>query len=419
MCIRDSLLAAALERGVSVTQRFEAPRVQEFRIPDSTTPWIVRGGSSTGMSDLVDGTIWSRNTVYAQLAIDMGPNAVSDMATQLGMESEIAPVYASVLGTENVTTLDLAAAYATFANRGVQHDPVFVTEIINPDGTTLWRHEPAGERVIETTTADQLSWVLGEVIEQGTGRDADFGRPAAGKTGTAQNYADATFAGYTPNLSAAVWVGFPQGQISMVPCNLKTCTEENPGTDIQVAGGTYPARIWREIMSSAHSNIAFTEFATPPNSAPPTTVLNLPESVDVPDLFSLTIDEAAEQLEGSSLELTPIEIVDESFPSGTIINQAPPSLTAVPGGTKVIVEVAISANRPAVPSVIGETLSVATTTLRSEGFTTRHVFVDENDEFVSAADSAAATVVRQDPAPGTVTDAGTEISIVLRLESQP
>jgi len=320
-----------------------------------------------------------------------------------------------VLGTENVTTLDLATAYATFANRGVQHDPVFVTEMINPDGTTLWTHEPEGNRVLDTRTTDQLSWILGQVIERGTGRDAEFGRPAAGKTGTAQNYADATFAGYTPDLAAAVWVGFPQGQISMVPCNRKQCTEEDPGTDIQVAGGTYPARIWREVMSAAHAGSAPTEFPEPPVSAPPTTVLNLPDSVEVPELFGLTAAEATDALAGSSLILSPVEIEDETFEPGTIINQAPPPLTPVPGGSSVIVEIAISQIPPTVPNVIGDDLSTARRKIRLEGFTSTRVFVDENGEFTRATDAAPAVVVRQSMDPGTIGEAGTTINIVLEV----
>lgn len=409
-------LAAAIEAGISVTQPYDAPSELILDLPDSSTPWTVRGGSRTGVSDLVDGTIWSRNTVYAQLALQLGPDAVGNIATELGMQSSIAPVYASVLGTENVTTLDLAAAYATFANRGVQHDPVFVTEIINPDGTTLWTHQPEGTRVLETRTADQLSFIMGEVINRGTGRDADFGRPAAGKTGTAQNFADATFAGYTPNLAAAVWVGFPQGQISMVPCSQKTCTAEDPGTDIQVAGGTYPARIWREVMAAAHSGIAETDFPEPPASAPPTTVVVLPDSVEVPDLFGLTPEAALANLDGTSLEMTPVEIEDETFAPGTIINQSPPPLTAVPGGTSVIVEVAISPIPPTVPNVIGDDLSTARRKIRQEGFTSTRVFVDASGEFTRATDAAPAVVVRQSIDPGTISEVGTTINIVLEVQ---
>ncbi len=413
--MKPILLAEAIERGIPVTQQFEAPQVLELQPPDLLEPWRVRGGSRTGFSDLVDGTVWSRNTVYAQLAVQLGPDAVSNTSRELGIQSEIAPVYASVLGTENVTTLDLAAAYATFANRGVQHDPVLVTEIINPDGTTLWTHEPEGTRVLETRTADQLSFILGEVINRGTGRDADFGRPAAGKTGTAQNFADATFAGYTPDLAAAVWVGFPQGQISMVPCTQKTCTAEDPGTSIQVAGGTYPARIWREVMSAAHANIPVAEFAEPPVSAPPTTIEIVPDSVEVPDLFSLTPEEATELLDGTSLRLTPVEVEDETFAPGTIINQSPPPLTPVPGGSNVIVEVAVLPNILSVPDIIGLDVDTARRTVNQEGFTSTRVFLDSEGNFVNRA-GRDAVVLRQDPAPGTEAEVGTTVNIVLEVQ---
>ena len=407
-------LAEAIERGVSVTQPFDSPSELILQPPGQVEPWTVRGGSRTGVSDLVDGTVWSRNTVYAQLAIQLGPDAVGNTARELGMRSDIAPVYASVLGTENVTTLDLATAYATFANQGVQHDPVFVTEILNPDGTTLWTHEPEGTRVLETRTADQLSFILGEVIGRGTGRDADIGRPAAGKTGTAQNFADATFAGYTPDLAAAVWVGFPQGQISMVPCSQKTCTAQDPGTDIQVAGGTYPARIWREIMQAAHVGVSPTEFPEPPVSAPPTTVQVVPDSVDVPELFGLTTAEAVAALDGTSLTLTPVEIEDETFEPGTIINQSPPPLSSVPGGTSVVVEVAVVPNRIEVPDVIGLDLDTARRTVRQEGFIWTRTFLDAEGNFVSR-EGRDATVLRQDPAPGVLLGPGGTVNVVLEV----
>lgn len=405
------LLAAAIEQGISVRQEYEAPREITLQPPDLNEPWNVRGGAPSGVADLLDATVWSRNTVFAQLAVQLGPGTTGEYAERLGVESDIAPVYASVLGTENTTTLDLAAAYATFANRGVQNDPVFVSEIINPDGTTLWSHEPQGERVLDTDTADQISFVLGEVINRGTGQAANFGRPAAGKTGTAQNFADATFAGYTPDLAAAVWVGFPQGQISMVPCDRKTCTEEDPGTPIEVSGGTYPAQIWREIMAAAHADIAPSDFPTPPPSRP--VPIELPESVDTPDLFGLTVAQANNQLTGTSLVLSPVEIDNENFPPNTIINQSPPAGQTVPGGATVIVEVATEPLR--VPDVLGLNLADARRLIRAEGFTDTRMFVDTNGDSVRANDLTDATVIRQTPRPGANRDAGFNVSIVLEI----
>ena len=406
-------LAAALERGVPITQSFPAPAEIELQPPDLGSPWKVRGGSRTGVSDLVDGTIWSRNTVYAQLSVQLGAGAVGEMATLLGMKSELAPVYAAVLGTENVTTLDLATAYATFAARGVRHDPVLVTEILNPDGTVLWAHQPEGIRVLDPTNVDQLTWVLSEVIERGTGRDADIGRPAAGKTGTAQNYADATFAGYTPDLVAAVWVGFPQGQISMVPCSRKACSEEDPGTDIQVAGGTYPARIWREIMLAAHAGIPESEFPTPPASAPPTTFQVLPDSVEVPDLFGKTTAAAAEALEGTTLVLAPVEVETATYAEGTIINQAPPPSSSVPGGATVIVEVAVPIPVAAVPDVIGEAANPARRAIRRQGFIVQESYVDRDGNPITPQNTSG-DVVSQDPAAGTELQAGSTVRIVIQ-----
>ena len=414
--MKPILLAGAIEQGVSVTQSFEAPQQLTLQPADLNEPWNVRGGSSTGFSDLVDATVWSRNTVYAQLAVQFGAGATGSWAERLGMQSPIAPVYASVLGTENVTTLDLAAAYATFANRGVQHDPVFVSEILNADGTTLWSHEPTGERVLSTRTTDQLSFILGEVVNRGTGRDADFGRPAAGKTGTAQNFADATFAGYTPDLAAAVWVGFPQGQISMVPCSQKACTEEDPGTAIQVAGGTYPAQIWSEIMTAAHSDIPAAEFPVPPVSSPPTTIEIVPDAVNTPDLFGLTVEEAAVQLDGSTLTLTPVQIEDPTFAPNTIINQSPPAGVSVPGGTIIIAEVAIPIIPPTVPDVAGLNLAIASRQIRQEGFISSATFVDGTSQVIERQPGTTVVVIAQDPPPGTIGAAGSPVNIVLEVQ---
>ena len=202
----------------------------------------------------------------------------------------------------------------------------------------------------------------------------------------------------------------------MVPCNRKTCTEEDPGTEIQVAGGTYPARIWREVMASAHERITPSDFPEPPVSAPPTTVIDVPDSVDVPELFGLTVEEATTTLDGTSLIISPVQVEDENFPAGTIINQSPPPLTPVPGGTSVIVEVAIDVVPPTVPNVIGDDLSTARRKIRLEGFTSTRVFVDENGEFTRATDSVPAIVVRQSIDPGTVSEAGTNINIVLEVQ---
>ena len=151
--------------------------------------WKVRGGTD-GDRTLADATKWSRNTVYAQLMIDIGPQRFVEMSEALGIgEGRIQPVCAAILGTENVNMVEMATVYSTFARDGVRVDPVLVTRIDNPDGTQRYEHVANSTPVLNKTVNDQLTWALSTVMT-GTGwRAALDGWPSAGKTGTAQNNA--------------------------------------------------------------------------------------------------------------------------------------------------------------------------------------------------------------------------------------
>ena len=130
----------------------------------------------------------------------VGPQNAVDLAARLGVKSPLQPNPASVLGTNDVTALDMASAYATFANRGIHVPPVLVTRITRADGTILYENQHTQEKVIDADAADTISAILQDVIKRGTGTRAQLDRPAAGKTGTAQDYQDAWFVGYTPQL---------------------------------------------------------------------------------------------------------------------------------------------------------------------------------------------------------------------------
>ena len=217
-------LATALTRGFTVTKTYDAPDELEIDRPDVCGPlWTIRGGLGSEPeapvdANLIQATQRSINTVYAQLMVDIRPANFVTMAERLGLEpSSIAPVCAGVLGTEDVNTVELASMFSTFARSGRRVEPVLVTSVIEPDGTALFRHVTDAVPVLDSAVANQITWVLQGAITQGTGHRAAIDRPAAGKTGTAQNYADATFVGYTPQRAAAVWVGFPDAQIPMVP----------------------------------------------------------------------------------------------------------------------------------------------------------------------------------------------------------
>ena len=365
-------LAYALASGADSGRTYDAPNVMTIEEPGLCGPnWTVHGGRGSTLEkpvrvDLALATHKSLNVVYAQLMVDIEPTNFVMMAESLGARKDsIAPVCAAVLGTEDVNMLELASMYSTFGRSGKWVEPVMVTKILRSDGTSVYQHETKSALVLKRSTANQVTAILEGVISEGTGKKADINRPAAGKTGTAQNYADATFAGYTPNRATAVWVGYPAAQIPMVP----------PATDIRVSGGSYPALIWREIMLAAHESIEITNFIPPPpseTSASTTTEPPLSFSVKIPDLVGRKWDDESltAELDELSLTLATAEIPTSEFAPGTIIAQAPAAGSMQPSQTTINVEIAIEPELPTtitIPDVVNLNEGQARQVLASAG----------------------------------------------------
>jgi penicillin-binding protein 1A len=219
--------------------------------PNSLSPvWEVKTYAEDyyGISSLESATLRSDNTVYAQLTLDLGPEKVARTARLMGVtvpQNEVVPSLG--LGAISVSPLEMAAAYATLAAGGVYSEPMAIRKVVlsggKEDKEPGWG-TPRRRRVLEDWVAYEVTQILEENMFDGTGTGAYYGRTAAGKTGTTDNHADAWFAGYTPTLQATVWVGYPQAQIPM---------ENVHG--ISVAGGTFPAQIWRLFMQAAESNV--------------------------------------------------------------------------------------------------------------------------------------------------------------------
>ncbi len=185
------------------------------------------------------------NTIYAQIVQEVGPEAVVAAAGQLGVRSELEAVCPIVLGSEEVTPVDLTSAYATVAAGGVYHEPTPVEEVVDRRGTQLAAIARAGEPALDPATAAIVTKALREVVTSGTGTAAALpDRPVAGKTGTAQEYTNAWFCGYVPQLAACVWMGHPEGNRPMDG----------------VTGGSTPAEIWRAFMSAATANMEVADF---------------------------------------------------------------------------------------------------------------------------------------------------------------
>ena len=372
---------------------------------------------------LIRATRSSLNTVFAQLSMEMGAHRVVDMARRLGIRSTIQPVNSNVLGTSNTTMLDMATAYHTIANRGVRIAPSYVTRIARADGTTLWSWSREQERALDSHLADQITWILEGTVSQGTGWRAEMeDRPSAGKTGTTQNYADAVFVGYTPQRTTAVWVGFPEAQIPMIP----------PTTDRKVYGGTYPAMIWKNVMEAAHFGLPVEQLVTadPTLNAPSTPIIPMPivpttaapepadgeptdGRVPTPELLGLTLANARNLLTEADHGIQILSVVEvemEGTEPGTIIGQAPDVGSTMEPNGSMLVEVTIEPQRPEgviVPALIQRLLPSVTPTLEALGLGYQIVEVADPDE----PEWTSGLVWSQDPAPGTVVEAGAVVTL--------
>jgi len=162
----------------------------------------------------------------------------------LGRDSEnsFRPYLSMSLGAQEVTPLEQAVAYGAIANGGLRMEPYFISKIEDAEGGVIYQHVPRGRRAIKGDTAAWVSQVLAQYVTAGTGRRAalESGQPSAGKTGTAQDFSDAWYVGFTPQLSTAVWMGHPEEKVSMVDIQGRAGT-----------GGWVPARIWGSYMSKA------------------------------------------------------------------------------------------------------------------------------------------------------------------------
>ena len=257
------VLATALREGISPLSVFDSHPVSIFLGNRYWTPSNFEG-EYLGPINLVKAIAVSDNSVFAQLTKDVGPSNVAREAHALGITSPLDGVFSIGLGTQAVNPLEMARAYSTFANGGRRVDgavfgnePRAITQIRDVAGKVVYNNTPVDRRVMSTTDAEVVNQLLQGVVTGGTGTAAALpDRPVAGKTGTTENYGDAWFVGYTPQLVTAVWVGYPKGLRPML-------TEWRGGP---VVGGTFPASIWKTFMQSALKLLGAEpeSFASPP-----------------------------------------------------------------------------------------------------------------------------------------------------------
>jgi penicillin-binding protein 1A len=240
---KTMVLMTALQRGVDPRRTFYTSKPLKFDDP-TWGPIDVSTYSDTyiGSANLVRATLASDNAIYQQLDLDLGPEKVKETARAMGISSTLLGYPAEGLGglKYGVSPLEMANAYATIADGGYRNRPTAITQVTWPDGRTDELGRARRTKVFTDGVTHEATKILEQNVRAGTGTAAAIGCPAAGKTGTTDNFRDAWFVGFTPRLSTAVWVGYPDKQVEMRSVH-----------GIAVAGGTFPAQIWARYMKTA------------------------------------------------------------------------------------------------------------------------------------------------------------------------
>ncbi|NVI90320.1 transglycosylase domain-containing protein [Actinomadura sp. BRA 177] len=336
-------LAAAIDQGIPVSTTIHSPQTatiggyQPCRytgtwqgkkydndLVGGGPPWTVSnaGDSEQGNFNLKTGTWHSVNTFYAYLEKRVGVCNAVKMAEKFGMKqgngNPLLPTPSQVLGVNDVDMVHLAAAYAGFAARGKYCSPISVTEVVDPQGKKLKLPKQDCHQALDEDVADKVNSILQGVLTKGTAAGLGIGRPAAGKTGTCEEFTCAVFAGYTPNLASAVAYWDFRG-----PWQYKV---------YGIYGATIPGPLWRTSMQRALSGEPAPNFRTPSRDFGDTT--------RVPKVKGSTVADAKSKLAAADLKATVASgSVDSGQPRGTVVSTSPDAGTEVPPGTTVILYV--------------------------------------------------------------------------------
>ena len=301
-------LIAAIEQGINPQTKIDCTG------PYTLNGWTVNnyGGANYGIRSIESATAVSSNTGYLRLAEQVSVPAANEVARKMGVTSDIPNLPATTLGAVDVNTLEMATAYNTLAANGYHRDSVAITQIVSYDGTVVFQHEDAPEQVLTPEVSYAATKVLQTVFtaSDGTAYNAQLpsGQPAAGKTGTSDDWSDYWLCAYTPQLTCAIWIGNRYERISMDQ-NLN-CTN-----------------VWRNFMSMALADQPIEQFATANDPAysndfntKQSDIYDIPDAEDAPDVIGMTLEEAAAAL--SKYDVVYHEEYSDTTPAGAIISQS-------------------------------------------------------------------------------------------------
>lgn len=462
------VLATALTKGKRLSDVYRASGCIDIPNADAggTQPWRVCNYEESGFGpmDVRDATVRSVNVVYAQMIMDVGAAAVVETADRMGvggtarrmgLDTRLDSVPSAALGANAVSPLDMASAFGAFPNSGVLVSPVAITRITDSEGKVLWKPVQQRRQVLNPGVAYLTTRVLEEVIERGTAaQNGKLGRPAFGKTGTAQEWRDAWFVGGAgTDLVAAVSVFWPDYEIEMKA----SCGDERTTytikdgvvlpptcrpTRIKVSGGTWPTQIWQRFMLEALQGVPPSEFPVPefelasvkvdvtrgclPNLYTPSeliqtqTFLNGTEPTEVcrqpagpilavvPSVIGQLEEQAVRVLEQAGFEVDTKQEPARLHPPGRVIRQDPPEGTELSSGKEVTIWVADESSRREVPDVVNLTELQAQELLENSGFEVEAV------RDPGCNPQSRCLVSEQSPKAGTPVEDGSEVTIHLR-----
>jgi len=391
------VLATALKEGVAPSTTFVSKPVT---INAGGRLWEVHNYEDEylGSITIQQATAYSDNAVFAQLTKLVGPQNIANTAKSLGIKSRLQPYFSIGLGAQGVNPLEMARAFSAFANGGKRIDgrrfgnePRVITKVATEKGRPIDDNTARPVQTLSEENAALVTSLLQNVIKYGTGKAAALagGRPAAGKTGTTENYGDAWFVGYTPQLVTAVWVGYPN--------DVRSMSYQFHGKP--VAGGTFPALIWKSFMERALLYLhdapesfapASIPYASPKNvtyrdgrlqldngycrdtesieyfgdSGPTHTANCLPNEVDVPNVVGEPVGRAKTVLAGQPLAATVVyRPAQPRQRVGVVVKQFPAGGRHLSSGDRVTI-VLSKALEGLVPNVVGMTVDRAKARLK-------------------------------------------------------
>jgi penicillin-binding protein 1A len=323
-------LAAALETGIPLNSFWDmsTPQLLDF---GGIAPWECNNASNNppGVRSLEDALVFSTNTVFCQISVEVGGETIKNLAHRLGIKSPLGDFPSIVLGAYAVSPLEMAAAYSTFANYGQRVENYLIERIEDAEGNVIYQHQVEREQVLEEALAAAIVNTMEQAASRGTGTLADIGRPQAGKTGTHQNHTDVWFMGFIPQYSTAVWVGFPDSQVEMRNITI------NGTFYARAFGGSIAAPIWQDFMEIVVEDLPVQDFRPEPDGI---SVYYQTPRVTVPNVIGLELDDAEEEILQAGLEPV-VVVVNSTEPEGDVVGQDPRPGSRVTQGGEVEVEV--------------------------------------------------------------------------------